>query len=64
MQYPKKIMRKSELLKMGWDENELDFIYRKRADLKIAWKGTYKNSPIQFDTELLEKYRQAQCTGG
>ena len=64
MRYPKPIMRKSELLQMGFTEEELDYIYRMRPDLKIAWKsGNGKNSPICYDTELLEKYRKAKCSG-
>ena len=63
MNYPKAIMRKSELVKMGWLSKDLDYIYNKRKDLKIAWKGKTRNSPILFDTELLEKYRQTLITG-
>lgn len=62
MKYPKAVMRLSELVEMGWTKQELLFIYR--TTKTIAWKGKSRNSPIQFDTEELEKYRKAQCTGG
>lgn len=62
MIYPKPVMRLSELKRMGFPEEWLLTIYRTRPDLKIAWKiGTSSNSPLCFDTELLEKYRKAQC---
>lgn len=64
MTYPKAVMRLSELISMGFDKSELMFIYRMRSDKKIAWKGKHRNSPIYFDTEELERYRKAQCTGG
>ena len=63
MKYPKEVMRLSELKKIGFPEEWLLEIYRSRHQ-KIAWKaGTAINSPILFDTEELEKYRRAQCTG-
>ena len=63
MEYPKDIMKVSELIKMGYPEEWLMEIYRSRNQ-KIAWKaGTAVNSPIVFDTSELEKYRRAQCTG-
>ena len=66
--YPKKFMRLSELTEMGLPEEWLRFIYRSRSinrDYSIAWKMDYskRNSPIIFDTDELEKYRKAQCTG-
>lgn len=63
MDYPKEVMKVSELVKMGYPEEWLLEIYRSRNQ-KIAWKaGTASNSPILFDTEELEKFRRAQCTG-
>lgn len=65
MNYPKPIMKLSELRKMGFDEAWLLYIYNKRSDLKIAWKGGNGkgNSPIMYDTEGLERFRRASCTG-
>lgn len=64
MEYPKAVMRMSELKKMGMPEKWLLRIYRMRNQ-KIAWKASdATNSPILFDTEKLEKYRQASCAGG
>lgn len=64
MQYPYKVMRIADLQKLGFPKEYLLTIYRRRNQ-KIAWKmnGT-RNSPILFDTDELEKYRLAQCTGG
>lgn len=65
MRYPKPVMRKSELMKMGFTEEWLMYIFRMRSDKKIAWKAGMKpNSPILFDTEELEKIRKAACVGG
>ena len=56
MRYPKEIMRKSELLKIGFPE---DFLKRAQLTGKIAWRSdpTRLNSPILYDTQALEKYR-------
>ena len=65
MKYPKQVMSITELKKMGYPEEWLISIYRNRHQ-DIAWKigGEEKrNSKILFDTEELEKYRKAQCTG-
>ena len=65
MVYPKPIMKLQELVKLGYPEEWLLGIYRSRRQ-NIAWKmgGEHKrNSPILFDTEELEKYRKACCTG-
>ena len=65
MKYPKPVMRKSELIEMGFAEEWLMFIYRMRQDKKIAWKtGNKPNCPILFDTEELEKLRKAACVSG
>lgn len=68
MTYPKAVMTINELVKMGFSDEELRKIYRSRAinrQYHIAWKKdpTKEKSTIQFDTEALEKYRKAQCTG-
>ena len=69
MKYAKAVMTIGELKSMGYPEKYLRAIYRSRAinrDHRIAWKmggEDKKNSTILFDTEALEKYRRAQCTG-
>lgn len=64
MQYPKPVMNLSQLKKMGFPEDWLLYIYHKRSDKKIAWRtGRSQQSSLLFDTEELEKYRRAQCTG-
>ena len=68
MNYPKQVMTITELKKMGYPDEWLRNIYRSRAinrDYSIAWKmdESKNNSPILFDTEQLEKYRKAHCTG-
>jgi hypothetical protein len=61
MKYPNQIMRLSELLKMGYSKQFLLEIYATKGQ-KIAWKNNPgKNSPIYFDTEELEKIREANC---
>lgn len=62
MKYPKPVMRKSELMKeMNFSESFLDRAFRSKGQT-FAWKISNKrNSPIEFDTEGLEKYRLTQC---
>lgn len=64
MNYPKQVMTVKELRGMGFPKEFLLEIYRSRNQ-KIAWKtGTGgRTSTILFDTEELEKFRKAQCTG-
>ena len=51
----------SDLKKMGFPEEYLLGIYRRRNQ-KIAWKMSNAiNSPILFDTDELEKLRRASC---
>lgn len=58
MKYPKQIMRSSELVEMGFPYDWLRELYL-RPGQRIAWKnGKGKNSPLLFDTELLERERQ------
>lgn len=61
MNYPKPVMKLSELKRMGFSEEWLMEVYRLHHRRKIAWKGVAPNSPIQFDTEELEKFRRSQC---
>ncbi len=61
MDYPKPVMKKTELKKMGFDDAFLDRAFRVKGQT-FAWKSTNKpNSPILFDTEGLEKFRLTQC---
>lgn len=69
MEYPKQVMSIKELKAMGYPEEYLRMIYRSRSinrSHSIAWKMGGEDKPhstILFDTEALEKYRKAQCTG-
>lgn len=64
MEYPRPVMRMSELKKMGFPAEWLLMVFRMQGNRHIAWKmGTAENSPILFDTGELEKYRKAKCTG-
>lgn len=58
MNYPKPIMRKTELEKMGFPKEFLLTAARSRSQT-FAWKmnPAKRNSPLMFDTEGLEKYR-------
>lgn len=49
--FPKAVMRKVELRKMGFSEEILDMAYRDRRQ-RFAWKINPQkaNSPIEFDT--------------
>ncbi len=59
MKYPKPIMRKSELMEMGFPEECLMTAYRSLGQ-NFAHKinPTKVNSAIIFDTEGFEKWRQ------
>lgn len=62
MEYPKKIMRKTELMAIfGFPEEFLDRAYRQRGQT-FAQKlnPTKRNSPIIFDTVGFEKWRMKQ----
>lgn len=64
MEYPRPVMKTSELEKMGFTKKWLKSVYLTRNQ-KIAWKESpAPNSHILYDTEALEKYRIAQCVGG
>lgn len=59
MKYPKPVMRKSELIKMGFTEAYLMRIFRtKGQDIACKQNPASRNSPIIFDTEGLEKWRK------
>lgn len=61
MDYPKQIMKLSELKAMGFPEEWLLRIYRSRGQ-QVAWKMSAKqNAPILFDTEALERVRKIHC---
>ena len=61
MQYPKPVMRISELVKLGFPEQMLINAYREKGQ-RFAQKitPTKKKSPIVFDTEEFEKWRMQQ----
>lgn len=58
MKYPRKIMRRTELEKMGFGKEYLMRIFREYG-APVAWKmnphSKRKNSPIVFDTEELAR---------
>ena len=61
--YPKQIMKITELIGIGFPKEYLMNAYHSRNQT-FAWKMdmTKKNSPILFDTEGLEEYRQKQMS--
>lgn len=69
MIYPKAIMTIKELMELGFPEEYLRSIYRSRSinrNYSVAWKMGGEDKPhstILFDTEALERFRKAQCTG-
>lgn len=62
MEYPKKVMRMTELVKMGFPEEMLRQATMEQGQT-FAWKNNPKarNSPLMFDTEEFEKWRQRQA---
>lgn len=61
MNYPKPVMCKSELRRMGFSEPFLDKAYAHHGQT-FAWKeGNHRQSKIMYDTEGFEKYRKAHC---
>ena len=62
MEYPRAVMRKQELVnELGFSASFLDRAFKSKGQT-FAWKISNKrNSPIEFDTEGLEKYRLTQC---
>ena len=62
MDYPKPVMKKTELQKIGFAEAWLLMVYRTTRG--IAWKsGPSPNSTILFDTAELERYRRRASVG-
>ena len=61
MEYPKKVMRRTELLEMGFPEELLDRAYREKGQT-FAQKinPTKRNSAIVFDTAGFERWRLKQ----
>lgn len=61
MEYPNKMMRKKELLEMGFPEELLDRAYREKGQT-FAQKinPTKRNSAIVFDTAGFERWRLKQ----
>ncbi len=59
MKYPKPIMRKSELMKMGFPEECLMTAYRSPGqDFAHKINPARSNSAIIFETEGFEKWRK------
>lgn len=57
MDYPKPVMKISELKKLGFSREYLLKAYRRKGQ-SYAWKmSPAPNSPIVFDTEAFEKWR-------
>lgn len=61
MEYPKPIMKLSELMELGFPEDMLLNAYRFKGQ-RFAQKMTpgKKRSPIIFETEQFEKWRMQQ----
>lgn len=61
MEYPKKVMRRTELLQMGFPEELLDRAYREKGQT-FAQKinPTKRNSAIVYDTAGFERWRMKQ----
>ena len=58
-EYPKQIMKMTELTKMGFPEEFLLYAYRNpRQTFAHKMNPTKKNSPIIFDTAGFETWRQ------
>lgn len=63
MEFPKPIMRMSELMEMGFPEECLLRAYRDRnQNFASKINPAKKNSPIIFDTEGLEKWWSRQIS--
>ena len=65
MNYPKPVMKATELEKMGFPREFLLYAFRRKGQA-FAWKmnPTKINSPIVFDTEVFEKWRITQTGAG
>lgn len=62
MEYPKKIMGATELRQMGFPRSVVDRAARSKGQ-RFCWRSNPKNprSPLLFDTEEFEKWRQSQA---
>lgn len=62
MEYPKPVMKKTELEAMGFPEEYLLRIFHSKGQT-VAWKKSpsKSNSTILFDTQGLEKLRIKEC---
>lgn len=60
MDYEKRVMKLTELEKVGFSRRFLLKAYRRKGQ-SYAWKmSPAPNSPILFDTEKFEKWRKSQ----
>lgn len=58
MNYPKKVMKMTELEKLGFSRAHLEYAYRRKGQtFAFKMNPTKRNSPILFDTEEYEKWR-------
>lgn len=64
MQYPKPVMKSTELEEMGFPREFLLYAFRRKGQT-FAWKmnPTKSNSTIVFDTEEFEKWRVKMAAG-
>lgn len=62
MEYPKPIMGATELRQMGFPRSVVDRAARSKGQ-RFCWRSNPKNpqSPLLFDTEGFEKWRQSQA---
>jgi len=62
MNYPKAVMKATELEEMGFPREYLDYAFRFKGQ-QFAWKmnPTKPNSTIVFDTEEFDKWRMRRC---
>lgn len=61
MEYPKPIMKKTELQKMGFPEEYLLYVYRHpKNNFAHKMNPNKSNSHILFDTAGFERFRQRQ----
>ena len=62
MEYPKPVMGATELRQMGFPRSVVDRAARSKGQ-RFCWRSNPKNprSPLLFDTEGFEKWRQSQA---
>ena len=64
MKYPKPVMRITELEKMGFPREFLEYSYRRKGqNFACKINPAKSNSPIIFDTEEFEKFRLRMIAG-